>query len=60
MRCFAVEAIERDPVFSRENQYFQSQDERYEAAVRKAVHLQKKMREMGWTDNGPEFKYIYR
>lgn len=58
--CFAVEAIERDPVFSRENQYFQSQNERYEAAVRKAVHLQKKMDEMGWTDNGPEFKYIYR
>lgn len=58
--CFAVEAIECDPVFSRENQYFQSQNERYEAAVRKAVHLQKKMHEMGWTEDGPEFKYIYR
>ncbi|NWI62927.1 ACOX2 oxidase, partial [Todus mexicanus] len=60
MRRAVVEAIERDPVFSRENQYFQSQNERYEAAVRKAVHLQKKMREMGWTENGPEYKYIYR
>lgn len=58
--CFAVEAIESDPVFSRENQYFQTQNERYEAAVRKAVHLQKKMHEMGWTENGPEYKYIYR
>ncbi|KAM6121146.1 peroxisomal acyl-coenzyme A oxidase 2 [Pterocles gutturalis] len=59
-RRAVVEAIECDPVFSRENQYFQSQNERYEAAVRKAVHLQKKMREMGWTEDGPEYKYIYR
>ncbi|KAM6059619.1 peroxisomal acyl-coenzyme A oxidase 2 isoform 5-T5 [Theristicus caerulescens] len=60
IRRAVVEAIECDPVFSRENQYFQSQNERYEAAVRKAVHLQKKMHEMGWTEDGPEFKYIYR
>ncbi|KFO80649.1 Peroxisomal acyl-coenzyme A oxidase 2, partial [Cuculus canorus] len=60
IRRAVVEAIESDPVFSRENQYFQSQNERYEAAVRKAVHLQIKMREMGWTENGPESKYIYR
>ncbi|KFQ46965.1 Peroxisomal acyl-coenzyme A oxidase 2, partial [Nestor notabilis] len=59
IRRAVVEAIENDPVFSRENQYFQSQNEKYEAAVRKAVHLQKKMHEMGWTENGPEFKYIY-
>ncbi|XP_061864098.1 peroxisomal acyl-coenzyme A oxidase 2 isoform X4 [Colius striatus] len=59
-RRAVVEAIECDPVFSRENQYFQSQNERYEAAVRKAVHLHKKMHEMGWTEDGPEFKYIYR
>lgn len=58
--CFTVEVIERDPVFSRENQYFQTQNERYEAAVRKAVHLQKKMHEMGWREDGPEFIYIYR
>ncbi|NWR79065.1 ACOX2 oxidase, partial [Centropus unirufus] len=60
IRRAVVEAIQSDPIFSRENQYFQSQNERYEAAVRKAVHLQKKMREMGWTENGPEYKYIYR
>ncbi|NXC16136.1 ACOX2 oxidase, partial [Corythaeola cristata] len=60
MRRAVVEAIECDPVFSRENQYFESQNERYEAAVRKAVHLQKKMQEMGWAVNGPESKYIYR
>ncbi|XP_009984459.1 PREDICTED: peroxisomal acyl-coenzyme A oxidase 2 [Tauraco erythrolophus] len=60
MRRAVVDAIECDPVFSRENQYFESQNERYEAAVRKAVHLQKKMQDMGWTVNGPEYKYIYR
>ncbi|NXH13619.1 ACOX2 oxidase, partial [Bucco capensis] len=60
IRRAVVEAIECDPVFSRENQYFQSQNERYEEAVKKAVHLQKKMQEMGWTENGPEYKYIYR
>ncbi|NWY55330.1 ACOX2 oxidase, partial [Chionis minor] len=60
LRRAVVEVIERDPVFSRENQYFQSQNERYEVAVKKAVHLQKKMHEMGWTESGPEFKYIYR
>ncbi|XP_074861401.1 peroxisomal acyl-coenzyme A oxidase 2 isoform X2 [Carettochelys insculpta] len=56
-----VEAVIRgDPVFSRENQYFQSQNERYEAAVRKAVHLKEKMNQMGWTENGPEHQYCYR
>ncbi|NXI39717.1 ACOX2 oxidase, partial [Galbula dea] len=60
MRRAVVEAIEGDPVFSREDQYFQSQNERYEAAVKKAVHLHKKMHEMGWTENGPESKYIHR
>ncbi|NXI71961.1 ACOX2 oxidase, partial [Anseranas semipalmata] len=60
VRRAVVEAIESDPVFSREHQYFQNQNERYEAAVRKAVYLQKKMHEMGWSEDGPEFTYIYR
>uniref|UniRef100_A0A8C7E9Y7 Acyl-coenzyme A oxidase n=1 Tax=Nothoprocta perdicaria TaxID=30464 RepID=A0A8C7E9Y7_NOTPE len=55
-----VEAIESDPVFSQENQYFQSQNEKYEAAVRRAVYLQKKIRAMGWTQNGPEVQDICR
>lgn len=58
--CFPVNVIESDPVFSSENQYFQSQNERYEAAVRKAVHLRKKMQEMGWSEGGPESLYVYR
>uniref|UniRef100_A0A8C2YEP2 Acyl-coenzyme A oxidase n=1 Tax=Coturnix japonica TaxID=93934 RepID=A0A8C2YEP2_COTJA len=60
VRRAVVDVIESDPVFSRENQYFQSQNERYEAAVRKAVHLRKKMQDMGWSEDGPESVYIYR
>ncbi|NWI13616.1 ACOX2 oxidase, partial [Crypturellus soui] len=60
MRRAVVEAIENDPVFSQENQYFQSQNERYEAAVKRAVYLQKKIREMGWSETGTEVQYIYR
>lgn len=60
LRRAVVNVIESDPVFSRENQYFQSQNERYEAAVRKAVHLRKKMQEMGWSEGGPESLYVYR
>lgn len=58
--CLPVDVIESDPVFSRENQYFQSQNERYEAAVRKAVHVRKKMQELGWSEDGPESVYVYR
>lgn len=60
LRRAVVNVIESDPVFSSENQYFQSQNERYEAAVRKAVHLRKKMQEMGWSEGGPESLYVYR
>ncbi|TFK11543.1 importin subunit alpha-4 [Platysternon megacephalum] len=57
----AVEAvIHSDPGFSRENQYFQSQNERYEAAVRKSVYLKERMHQMGWTEDGPEIKYCFR
>ncbi|XP_067397371.1 peroxisomal acyl-coenzyme A oxidase 2 isoform X2 [Emydura macquarii macquarii] len=57
----AVEAvIHSDPEFNRENQYFQSQNERYEAAVRKSVHFKEKMQQMGWSENGPEITYFYR
>nr|XP_056708403.1 peroxisomal acyl-coenzyme A oxidase 2 [Euleptes europaea] len=52
--------LQSDPEFSRENQYFQSQNERYEAAVRRSLYLSRKMDEMGWTADGPEQKYCYR
>ncbi|OXB78709.1 UNVERIFIED_CONTAM: hypothetical protein H355_002674 [Colinus virginianus] len=60
LRRAVVDVIESDPVFSRENQYFQNQNERYEAAVRKAVHVRKKMQELGWSEDGPESVYVYR
>ncbi|OXB66220.1 hypothetical protein ASZ78_000645 [Callipepla squamata] len=60
LRRAVVDIIESDPVFGRENQYFQNQNERYEAAVRKAVHVRKKMQELGWSEDGPESVYVYR
>uniref|UniRef100_A0A8C8SXE2 Acyl-coenzyme A oxidase n=1 Tax=Pelusios castaneus TaxID=367368 RepID=A0A8C8SXE2_9SAUR len=57
----AVDAIiHSDPVFNRENQYFQTQNERYEAAVKRAVHVQEKIHQMGWSENGPEIQYFNR
>ncbi|XP_026577428.1 peroxisomal acyl-coenzyme A oxidase 2 [Pseudonaja textilis] len=56
-----VEAVlEADPEFSQENQYFQSQNERYESAVRKTVYLSQKMAKMGWIEDGPEQLYCYK
>lgn len=58
---YSAEAmIQSDPVFSLENQYFMSQNERYEDAVRKSVHLSKKAAEMGWATGGPELAYCHR
>ncbi|XP_032893235.1 LOW QUALITY PROTEIN: peroxisomal acyl-coenzyme A oxidase 2 [Amblyraja radiata] len=57
----AVEhVINSDPVFSRENQYFLTPTESYEAAVKKSVHLCQKIKELGWTDDGPEVQFAFR
>lgn len=57
----AVEhVINSDPVFSQENQYFLTTTERYEAAVKKSVHLRQKIKELGWTDDGPEVQFAFR
>uniref|UniRef100_UPI00398EDA9D peroxisomal acyl-coenzyme A oxidase 2-like n=1 Tax=Pristiophorus japonicus TaxID=55135 RepID=UPI00398EDA9D len=52
--------INSDAVFSRENQYFLTLPERYEAAVKGAVHLRQKMKELGWIEDGPEMKFAFR
>uniref|UniRef100_H9H7D6 Acyl-coenzyme A oxidase n=1 Tax=Monodelphis domestica TaxID=13616 RepID=H9H7D6_MONDO len=52
--------IYSDPVFSQRNNYFMSQNQRYEAAVRKSVHCKKLMKQMGWREEGPEKSYMYR
>ncbi|XP_067907729.1 peroxisomal acyl-coenzyme A oxidase 2-like isoform X3 [Heterodontus francisci] len=49
--------IHSDAVFSQENKYFLTQTEQYESAVKRAVHLQQKMKELGWTDDGPEMQF---
>ncbi|KAH0630288.1 hypothetical protein JD844_013186 [Phrynosoma platyrhinos] len=52
--------IQSDPEFCKENQYFQSQNERYEGAIRKSFYLAKKMDEMGWVEGGPHQEFCYR
>ncbi|XP_059800208.1 peroxisomal acyl-coenzyme A oxidase 2-like isoform X1 [Hypanus sabinus] len=52
--------INNDPVFSQENQYFLTPTERYEAAVKASVHLHRKIKELGWTDDGPEIQFAFR
>ncbi|KAH0630286.1 hypothetical protein JD844_013184 [Phrynosoma platyrhinos] len=52
--------LQSDPEFSRENQYFQTQNETYAAAVRQSFHLAKKRNEMKWAEDGPEMACCYR
>ncbi|XP_053151016.1 peroxisomal acyl-coenzyme A oxidase 2 isoform X2 [Hemicordylus capensis] len=52
--------LQSDPEFSLENQYFLSQNERYEGAIRRSIYLHKKMEEMGWPKGGPEQMYCRR
>ncbi|XP_069823070.1 peroxisomal acyl-coenzyme A oxidase 2 isoform X2 [Dendropsophus ebraccatus] len=55
-----MSTINKDPVFSREYLYFKTQSERYEGAIRNTFHLKRKMKEMGWEEDGPVIEYIYR
>ncbi|XP_040263583.1 peroxisomal acyl-coenzyme A oxidase 2-like [Bufo bufo] len=59
-RRAVVDAIVKDPVFSREYLYFKTRSERYEGAIRNAFHMKKKMKEMGWEENCPENELIFR
>ncbi|XP_036594353.1 peroxisomal acyl-coenzyme A oxidase 2 isoform X2 [Trichosurus vulpecula] len=52
--------IYSDPVFTLKSNYFMSQNQRYEAAVQKAVHYKKLMKQRGWKEDGVEQNYIYR
>ncbi|KAM4720848.1 peroxisomal acyl-coenzyme A oxidase 2 [Rhinophrynus dorsalis] len=60
LRRSVEDAILSDPVFSRENLYFMTRQQRYEGAIRNTFHLKKKMKEMGWASDGPEMEYVYR
>ncbi|XP_072136575.1 peroxisomal acyl-coenzyme A oxidase 2-like [Mobula birostris] len=52
--------INNDPIFSQENQYFLTPTERYEAAVKASIHLHRKIKELDWTDDGPEIQFAVR
>lgn len=53
-------AVHSDPVFSREDIYFQTLKERYEGSIKRTINFQKKMEQMGWQENGPEQTFKYR
>ncbi|KAG9471665.1 hypothetical protein GDO78_013931 [Eleutherodactylus coqui] len=60
IRRAVVSLVIKDPIFSREYMYFKTPSERYEGAIRNTLHMQRKIKEMGWDENGREVKYIYR
>ncbi|XP_017948522.1 peroxisomal acyl-coenzyme A oxidase 2 isoform X1 [Xenopus tropicalis] len=60
VRRYVVSTILKDPVFSKENHYFKTRQERYEGAIRNSFHLKQKIKELGWREDGPEGEVIYR
>ncbi|XP_075039397.1 peroxisomal acyl-coenzyme A oxidase 2 [Mixophyes fleayi] len=60
IRRSVVSVINNDPVFSREYLYFKTRSERYEGAIRNIFHVKRKIKEMGWDEDGREVEYIYR
>ncbi|XP_075690063.1 peroxisomal acyl-coenzyme A oxidase 2 [Rhinoderma darwinii] len=60
LRRSVVRIFNNDPAYSREYLYFKTRSERYEGSVRNTYNINRKIKEMGWDQNGPEVKYIYR
>ncbi|XP_008574778.1 PREDICTED: peroxisomal acyl-coenzyme A oxidase 2 [Galeopterus variegatus] len=52
--------IHSDPEFSCQDNYFMTQNERYEAAMRKRFHIQMIAQRLGWLEGGRELLYAYR
>ncbi|XP_037347699.1 peroxisomal acyl-coenzyme A oxidase 2 [Talpa occidentalis] len=52
--------IHDDPQLNLKDNYFMTQNERYEAAIQKKVHIQMLAQRLGWPDNGQELRYAYR
>ncbi|XP_072641728.1 peroxisomal acyl-coenzyme A oxidase 2 isoform X1 [Canis lupus baileyi] len=52
--------IHSDPEFSLKDNYFMTQNERYEAAVKRKFHLQTIAKRQGWSEGSPELYYSYR
>ncbi|XP_045434955.1 peroxisomal acyl-coenzyme A oxidase 2 [Pipistrellus kuhlii] len=52
--------IHSDPEFSLKENYFMSQNEHYEAGVKKKFHLQMLARRLGWSEGSRELRYAFR
>uniref|UniRef100_A0A8D2DD69 Acyl-coenzyme A oxidase n=1 Tax=Sciurus vulgaris TaxID=55149 RepID=A0A8D2DD69_SCIVU len=52
--------VHENPVFSLKNNYFMTQNERYENALRKRFHIQTIAQRLGWLPDGSELTYAYR
>nr|KAF6473068.1 acyl-CoA oxidase 2 [Rousettus aegyptiacus] len=52
--------IHSDPEFSLKENYFMSQNERYEASVQKRFHVQMLAQRLGWLENSCELQFAYR
>ncbi|XP_071078371.1 peroxisomal acyl-coenzyme A oxidase 2 isoform X2 [Desmodus rotundus] len=52
--------IHSDPVFSLKDNYFMTQYECYEAALKKKFHIQMIAQRLGWLEDSRELRYAYR
>lgn len=52
--------IQSNPELSLKEYYFMTQNERYEAAVKKSCIIQTLAQKLGWPEDGLELKYAYR
>lgn len=52
--------IQSNPELSLKEYYFMTQNERYEAAVKKSCIIQTLAQKLGWLEGGLELKYAYR
>ncbi|KAB1264348.1 Peroxisomal acyl-coenzyme A oxidase 2 [Camelus dromedarius] len=52
--------IHSDPVFSLKDNYFMTQNEHYEAALKKKFHIQMLAQRLGWSEDSRELGYAYR
>ncbi|KAM7063601.1 peroxisomal acyl-coenzyme A oxidase 2 isoform 1-T4 [Molossus nigricans] len=52
--------IHSDPVFSLKDNYFMTQNEHYEAGVKKQFYLRMLAQQLGWLEDSQELLYAYR
>nr|KAF6419820.1 acyl-CoA oxidase 2 [Molossus molossus] len=52
--------IHSDPVFSLKDNYFMTQNEHYEAGIKKQFYLRMLAQQLGWLEDSQELLYAYR